>query len=109
MQNNPLETKRAHRDKVGVKAATAAEKKIGTRSLLQHTCPPPALKFARLSSPFLGNKLLFEEEEEEEEGGKKLQYILSIPAEVPFCYLFSRSPDRMKRRRDYYYYHYYLK
>lgn len=43
MQNNPLETKRAHRDKVGVKAATAAEKKIGTRSLLQHTCPANGL------------------------------------------------------------------
>lgn len=26
MQNNPLETKRAHRDKVGVKAAAVAEK-----------------------------------------------------------------------------------
>lgn len=28
MQNNPLETKRAHRDKVGVKAATAAKKSV---------------------------------------------------------------------------------
>lgn len=72
MQSNPLETKRAHRDKVGVKAATAA-KKIGTSSLLRHTCPAnglPPLKFAS-PSPSLRNKLLLEREE-------KLQVIIFI-------------------------------
>lgn len=89
MQNNPLETKRAHRDKVGVKAATAAKKSVQggyynalVRQMASRVkIPPPSFEIN-----FFSRKKK-----------KKKKFLSTL---CSFRYLFF---DRVKR--DYYYYY----